>query len=139
MRPFAHGDGGVQAGSVHQIDRLVIHVNPHGGDALALYPKYKDKIKAVLMDMMMPVMDGSMAIAALKKEQPNLPIIAISGLAQTDKVSQRLAALGIPFLPKPFEAEKLLRCVRKVLGREVSCASEHSRARSHSSTIGNVF
>ena len=42
----------------------------HGADALALWcTPYQDKIKVVLMDMMMPVMDGASAIRALRLQQ----------------------------------------------------------------------
>ncbi len=46
----------------------------------------REKIKIVLMDMMMPVMDGPTTIQALRKEQPGLQFIAISGLMQSDKL-----------------------------------------------------
>ncbi len=95
----------------------------HGADALALYPKYKEKIKLVLMDMMMPVMDGPTAINALREQEPGLRIIAISGLTQSDRVSQRLSKLGVPFLPKPFDAQKLLSSIRNVLRKEGKLAA----------------
>ena len=75
------------------------------------------------MDMMMPVMDGPTAINELKRVRPDLPMIAISGLTQSDQVSQRLGALGIPFLPKPFDSEKLLTAIRKVLTQAALASS----------------
>src|SRR5579883_1571761 len=80
----------------------------HGADALALYSQNQGKISAVLMDMMMPVMDGPSAIRHLKSQEPGLKIIAVSGLMQNDSIQKRLGDLKIPFLPKPFTTENLL-------------------------------
>jgi PAS domain S-box-containing protein len=87
----------------------------HGADALALYSQYKDKIEIVLMDMMMPVMDGPTAIRALRQQQSDLKVIAISGLMQSESIKTRLGDPGIPFLPKPFTTETLLEQIRKLI------------------------
>ncbi|MDB6023454.1 MAG: sensor hybrid histidine kinase [Pedosphaera sp.] len=84
----------------------------HGADALALFPQYQDKIKVLIIDMMMPVMDGPTAIRAMRKLQPNLPVIAISGLMAGDKIHEQLGDVGVVFMPKPFTMEKLLLAVR---------------------------
>jgi two-component system cell cycle sensor histidine kinase/response regulator CckA len=85
----------------------------HGADALALYSQYAEKIKVVLMDMMMPVMDGAAAIRALRHQKPNLPCIAISGLMQSDKLKEQLGGADVPFIPKPYTTEYLLENLRK--------------------------
>jgi two-component system cell cycle sensor histidine kinase/response regulator CckA len=87
----------------------------HGADALALYAQYKEKIQVVLMDMMMPVMDGPTAIRALRQQQSDLKVVAISGLMQSDSIKTRLGDPAIPFLPKPFTTEKLLEQIRKLI------------------------
>ncbi|HZV36816.1 MAG TPA: response regulator, partial [Verrucomicrobiae bacterium] len=84
----------------------------HGADALALFPQYKDKIKVLVIDMMMPVMDGPTAIREIRKLQPKLPVIAISGLMAGDKIQEQLGDFGVVFIPKPFTTEKLLLAIR---------------------------
>ena len=91
----------------------------HGADALALYPQFRDKIRVVIMDMMMPVMDGPLAIRALRKENSRLPIIAISGLIAGDKIHERLGGEDVLFLSKPFAIEKLVLTVREALAAKV--------------------
>ena len=86
----------------------------HGADALALYAQYREKIRAVVMDMMMPVMDGATAIRALQEQQSDLKVIATSGLMQADTAKMRLQQ-DVPFLSKPFTAEKLLEQIRLAL------------------------
>jgi PAS domain S-box-containing protein len=85
----------------------------NGADAIALYSQHKDLIKMVIMDMMMPVMDGATAIKVLKKEQPNLHVLATSGLAPDEKLKD--IGFEIPFLPKPCPSEKLLDQIKRLL------------------------
>lgn len=86
----------------------------HGADALALYPQFKEKIKLVVTDMMMPVMDGFNVIKALKSQSPHLKFIAISGLMQGDTIKEKLGE-DIVFIPKPFNVEKLLKALHEML------------------------
>ncbi len=82
-----------------------------GAQAVALYAQNKDKIKVVLMDMMMPVMDGHASIKAIRKINPEVRIIASSGLSEKDKL-MKVAGTGInAFLPKPYTAEQLLKTI----------------------------
>jgi CheY-like chemotaxis protein len=86
-----------------------------GADAVALYAQNKDKIKVILMDMMMPVMDGHASIRAIRKIKPEVKIIAVSGLAEKDKLA-KIADTGVhAFLPKPYNAERLLKTIHEVL------------------------
>ena len=86
-----------------------------GADAVALYAQNKDLIKVVLMDMMMPVMDGIEGIKAILKINPAVKIIAVSGLTEKYETA-KIADIGVhAFLPKPYTAEKLLKTIHEVL------------------------
>jgi two-component system cell cycle sensor histidine kinase/response regulator CckA len=87
----------------------------NGADAIALYSHTQEDIKLVIMDMMMPVMDGATAIKALKQQQPELPVLATSGLAQSEKLKELVRGFDIPFLPKPSSADRLLEQIKKLL------------------------
>jgi len=86
-----------------------------GADAVALYAQNKDMIKVVLIDMMMPVMDGHTTIKAIRKISPGVKIIAVSGLAEKDKLAKIADTRVHAFLPKPYTAEKLLKTIHEVL------------------------
>jgi DNA-binding NtrC family response regulator len=87
----------------------------NGAEAIAAYVEHMDKIAAVLTDMMMPVMDGASTIQSLIRINPQVKIIATSGLKTTSGVVQ-LANEGIKhFLKKPYTASTLLTTVRTVL------------------------
>jgi hypothetical protein len=65
--------------------------------------------------MGMPHMDGLATIRMLQKMNPQVKIIATSGLKSVGKVSEA-AALGVTtFLPKPYTADKLLNSLHEVL------------------------
>jgi len=83
-----------------------------GTEAVALYAQHKDEIKAVLTDLMMPYMDGPVTIRALHKLNPNVRIIASSGLAENSRAIEGARL----FLPKPYTAERLLNALAEVIG-----------------------
>jgi two-component system, cell cycle sensor histidine kinase and response regulator CckA len=85
-----------------------------GAEAVALYAEHRQNIKAVLMDMMMPYMDGPAAIRALQKLDPQVKIIAASGL-MAGNITDALGTSVKAFLPKPYTAEKLLKILAETL------------------------
>jgi CheY-like chemotaxis protein len=76
--------------------------------------QHRELIKAVLMDMMMPVMDGQASIRAIRKINPEVKIITVSGLSEKDRLAS-VADYTNAFLPKPYTAEKLLKTIHEVL------------------------
>jgi PAS domain S-box-containing protein len=84
-------------------------------EALALYAQQKDAISVVLIDLIMPGMNGSTTILTLQRMNPHIQIIAMSGLIVSGATFQN-KNLGIQgFLPKPFTALALLNTLQAVL------------------------
>jgi len=86
-----------------------------GLEAIALYAQNKNEISAVLMDMMMPEMDGLTTIRILQKMNPQLRIIATSGLPSNGKVTEAATSAVQAFLLKPYTAHELLKTLYSVL------------------------
>lgn len=87
-----------------------------GTDALAVYAKHGDEIAAVLTDLAMPYMDGEALTRALKKINPEVKVIAMSGLISAGQTAE-LRNLNVSvFLSKPFAAETLLTTLDELLG-----------------------
>jgi two-component system, cell cycle sensor histidine kinase and response regulator CckA len=85
--------------------------------ALSLYRQYQNKISAILLDIMMPSMDGEVAILGLKHINAQVKIIANSGLP-LNHPSTLEADLNInALLPKPYSIEMLLKILREVIDR----------------------
>jgi DNA-binding response OmpR family regulator len=71
----------------------------------------------VITDLVMPVQEGVETILVLRREQPKLPVIAISGGLSNSKLYLDIAAkIGAKrILPKPFTPQDLLRQIEEVL------------------------
>jgi two-component system cell cycle sensor histidine kinase/response regulator CckA len=89
-----------------------------GAEGLAQYAEHRKEVDAVLIDMVMPYLDGAATIRALRKLNPDVKIIASSGLAANDKLFED-ADVGVrTFLSKPYSAEKLLRALSEILAAQ---------------------
>jgi two-component system, cell cycle sensor histidine kinase and response regulator CckA len=80
-----------------------------GTHALAIYAQEREDIAAVITDMAMPYMDGAALIRALKNIDPNVKVIAMSGLMSPEQMADLRSQDVKSFLTKPFTAESLLR------------------------------
>ncbi len=92
----------------------------NGATALDIFAGHIGEIRIVITDMMMPVMDGSLTIRALQKLNPQVCIIASSGLTESIDTAE-LKQLGVrTYLIKPYDAKTLLKTVAQALsqGRE---------------------
>ena len=84
-----------------------------GAEALAIFAQHKGEIDVVVTDMMMPFLDGPATIRALQHMDPAVRIIAASGLAENEAITQKFN--NAIFLPKPFTTERLLCTVDQSL------------------------
>ena len=86
-----------------------------GVEASTLFTAHQKEIAVVLTDMMMPVMDGLATIQVLMRMNPQVRIIAASGLSVKDMVTKAMGAGVKHFIPKPYSAETLLKTLAQVL------------------------
>ncbi len=89
-----------------------------GIEAIALYAEHKNEISVVLTDMMMPSMDGQITIRTLQKINPQVKIIAMSGLESNGMIAQSAGNSVKAFLSKPYTANELLKTIHEVLSIE---------------------
>ncbi len=76
--------------------------------AIKLYTQHQSEISVVLMDMMMPLMDGATAIETLLEINPQVEIIVVSGETNTNQIAEMIGKKIKAFLPKPYTSEELL-------------------------------
>jgi len=86
-----------------------------GIEAIATYAEHRDRIDLILIDMLMPAMDGITTIRTLQKLNPQINIIATSGLATQDKFHGITDVEVKAFLAKPYTAQELLQTIKEVL------------------------
>ena len=100
-------------------------VAANGEEALSIYASRQAEIAVVLTDMMMPVMDGREMIRRISRINPAVRIIATSGVASNMAPPNPALENIRNFLPKPYTAEALLKCLRQVLEDETVLTNSH--------------
>ena len=70
----------------------------------------------VLMDITMPEMDGIQALKEIKKLDAGAKVIMCSAMGQQAMVIESIQAGAKDFIVKPFQAERVLEAVKKVVG-----------------------
>jgi DNA-binding NarL/FixJ family response regulator len=73
----------------------------------------------VLMDLLMPVMDGIAATAAIRRELPDVEVVALTSVLEDDKVVGAVRAGAIGYQLKDAQPEELCRAVRAAAAGEV--------------------
>lgn len=89
----------------------------NGIEAVASYVQNRTEIAVVLMNMMMPAMDGTTAIRTLQKIDSQVKIIALSGRNFTEQTFSDRNLNIKSFLAKPYSTQALLQAIKDV----VSC------------------
>jgi PAS domain S-box-containing protein len=85
----------------------------HGADALLLWRERRGEVALVLTDLVMPEMRGHELAAAVRAAAPGTRILYMSGYAS--EAARSAVSAGDVLIEKPFDAETLLRAVRRVL------------------------
>jgi PAS domain S-box-containing protein len=89
-----------------------------GEDAVSLYNKNRNKIQLLIFDMMMPRKNGKEAYDEIKKTEPNIEAIMISGYSADVLQKNGVIGEGLTFFSKPILPEHLLHKVREVFARQ---------------------
>jgi len=101
--------------------RMLRHAGYHviaarnGRDAWSLFQRATDPIDLVLTDVVMPHMSGTELAARIADQQPELPLILMTGYAPEDLARRGLVLSRGHLLTKPFEHDGLLDLLRQLL------------------------
>ena len=86
----------------------------NGAKAVEKYQELKPDL--VLMDINMPEMDGIQALKAIKAADPSATVIMCSAMGQQAMVIESIQSGAKDFIVKPFQQDRVLEAVRKVVG-----------------------
>jgi two-component system cell cycle sensor histidine kinase/response regulator CckA len=88
-----------------------------GKDALEIYQRDGDSISLIILDLIMPVMDGKQCLAEILRINPNAKVVLASGYSEGGQASGATAAGATGFVQKPYDMRQLLTTVREVLDK----------------------
>ncbi|MCR5233352.1 MAG: response regulator [Lachnospiraceae bacterium] len=86
----------------------------NGARAVEKYNELKPDL--VLMDITMPEMDGIQALKKIKENDPAALVIMCSAMGQQAMVIESIQAGAKDFIVKPFQADRVIEAVKKVVG-----------------------
>jgi two-component system chemotaxis response regulator CheY len=86
----------------------------NGREAVEMYKNLKPDL--VTMDITMPEMDGISAVREIKKMDPNARIVMVTAMGQKNLVVEAIQAGAKDFIVKPFQPERVIESVQKLLG-----------------------
>ncbi len=93
-----------------------------GEDALERFEQHAAEVAVVVVDLLMPHMDGVELTRQLRDRLESPAIVAMTGVGNSPKVTQVKELGGVQVLEKPFTAEVLLQAIGRVLRRESGVA-----------------
>ena len=103
-------------------DFEVVGEAKNGQEAFRLAKELRPDV--VLMDLLMPVMDGIAATAAIRQELPDTEVIALTSVLEDVSVVNAVKAGAIGYLLKNTEADALVRAIRAAAEGQVQLAPE---------------
>ena len=86
----------------------------NGAKAFEKYNELKPDL--VLMDITMPEMDGIQALKKIREGDASASVIMCSAMGQQAMVIESIQAGAKDFIVKPFQADRVLEAVKKVIG-----------------------
>lgn len=86
----------------------------NGEEAVQQYAAKKPDL--VLMDITMPIMDGIAATKAIKCSDPNAKVVMCTAMGQKNILIEALQAGAKDYIVKPFQPERVLESVKKLIG-----------------------
>lgn len=93
-----------------------------GAEALRLARELRPDV--VLMDLLMPVMDGITATTLLRRELPDTEVVALTSVLEDEKVVGAVRAGAIGYLLKDTQAEELRRAIKAAAAGQVQLSPQ---------------
>ena len=99
------------------LQRLAHRTATAAGRVLYKQRQHSDRLRLVLLDLVMPQMDGVEAFSAMHRHAPDVPVVIMSGFAGNLNFDRFAEAKPAALLAKPFTRETLQARLEATLGR----------------------
>ncbi len=105
----------ITAGAILEDLGYKVEMATNGHEALTIFEQKTEEIDLVLLDMVMPVMNGRDCFAALRQLDPDIPVVVSSGFTREEDLKEmKLKGLNA-FIRKPYLSASLSRTIHDVL------------------------
>ncbi|MFO8090510.1 MAG: response regulator, partial [Desulfatiglandaceae bacterium] len=88
-----------------------------GDEAIAKFQENRERINLVLLDVIMPKLNGREVAEAILNDRPGMKVLFASGYTMNIFKTDELTAAGFDFIHKPFQSKTLLLKIREILDR----------------------
>jgi two-component system C4-dicarboxylate transport response regulator DctD len=112
---FIDDDDDLRAANVQALQLAGFEVLAFASAEAALKALGHDFPGAVVSDIRMPRMDGRQLFRKLKEEDPDLPVILVTGHADVAEAVEAMHEGAYDFVAKPYAAERLVASIRRAL------------------------
>jgi PAS domain S-box-containing protein len=113
--------------SVRQVTRKLLERNGYrvieaaeGAEGITQYVAHQKEVQVVVTDLAMPIMDGPAFIRVLRRLNPQVRVIAVSGYQSKSSLPADLGVAGEAHLSKPFTGATLLQTMQRMLHPEAT-------------------
>ncbi|MGB9753844.1 MAG: DNA-binding response regulator [Roseiflexus castenholzii] len=103
-------------------DLQVVGEAENGEEAIRLTGELNPDV--VLMDLLMPVMDGVTAIARIRRDFPDTEVIALTSVLEDEAVMKAMRAGAMGYLLKDTQAEELRRAIKAAAAGQVQLSPQ---------------
>ncbi|MEG1549387.1 MAG: EAL domain-containing protein [Ruthenibacterium sp.] len=113
----------------------------NGQVAMALLHEYADELSAVMLDIIMPVMDGYAVLQAIHDDEQfhNLPIVVTTENSNSDSEIKALTLGAWDFVSKPYNANIILFRLKNAIDRSQLSALKELRYLAEYDTLTGIF
>ncbi len=87
----------------------------NGKEALEIYHREGERISLIILDLIMPEMDGMKCLAEVLRVNPKAKVIIASGYSESGSGSGAMARGAKGYVPKPYNIRQLLNAIREIL------------------------
>src|ERR687894_502975 len=95
-----------------------------GKDVMTIRVLITDDHKVVLMDLLMPVMDGIEATRQIRRRLPDVEVVALTSVLENASVTRAIKAGAIGYLLKTTDADELCEAIKAAAARQVQLAPQ---------------
>ncbi len=100
---------------VFEMHGFRVYTASNGREGVDLYKRHQPNIDLVILDMLMPVMDGKSAYREIKQLDESQKVIIISGYSKREDLQEMLSNESVSFMSKPFQLNDIIEKVEEVL------------------------